>query len=147
MQSAPSKERERESSIIKTSFFSRRSKRKEDAKQPKGLRLNSPHKENLISSPQLDSLNSAIKNSLSSIITDDDITTTDRERLNEKIKQLGLDFFTEDFEGITVSTTKCLSCETITEQKETMIDIAVPISGYENVDNSEKSQFFIQVRS
>lgn len=144
MQSAPSKERERESSIIKTSFFSRRSKRKEDAKQPKGLRLNSPHKENLISSPQLDSLNSAIKNSLSSIITDDDITTTDRERLNEKIKQLGLDFFTEDFEGITVSTTKCLSCETITEQKETMIDIAVPISGYENVDNSEKSQFFIQ---
>lgn len=67
----------------------------------------------------------------------------DKERLAEKIKKLGLDFFTEDFEGMTVSTTKCLSCETVTEQKETMIDIAVPvpISGYTDTSNS-----FIQVR-
>lgn len=60
----------------------------------------------------------------------------------KKIKELGLDFFTEDFEGMTVSTTKCLSCETVTEQKETMIDIAlpVPISDYTGTSNS-----FIQV--
>lgn len=75
-------------------------------------------------------------------------TLKDKEYLAEKIRQLGLDFFKEDFEGITVSTTKCLSCETITEQKESMIDIAVPvpISGFDNSDYMDKSGSFIQVK-
>ncbi|XP_017482551.1 PREDICTED: uncharacterized protein LOC108371490 [Rhagoletis zephyria] len=70
----------------------------------------------------------------------------DKERLAEKIRELGLDFFSEDFEGVTVSTTKCLSCETVTEQKESMIDIAVPvpISGYDVADYSDKPSAFIQ---
>lgn len=69
------------------------------------------------------------------------------EKICEKIKKLGLDFFTEDFEGVTVSSTKCLSCETVTEQKETMIDLSVPITGYENMDTIENSNLFIQVSS
>lgn len=69
------------------------------------------------------------------------------EKICEKIKKLGLDFFTEDFEGVTVSSTKCLSCETVTEQKETMIDLSVPITGYENMDTIENSNLFIQVGS
>lgn len=67
------------------------------------------------------------------------------EKVNEKIKKMGVDFFTEDFEGITCSSTKCLSCETITEQKETMIDLSVPITGYENIDQQEDPNLFIQV--
>lgn len=65
-------------------------------------------------------------------------------KLRERIRELGLDFFTEDFEGVTVSSTKCLSCETVTEQKETMIDLSVPITGYENQD--KLADQFIQVR-
>ncbi|XP_073840862.1 ubiquitin specific protease 1 [Musca autumnalis] len=71
----------------------------------------------------------------------------DKQRLESKIRELGLDFFNDDFEGITVSTTKCLSCETITEQKETMIDIAVPVpqAGYEsNEYNADRPSSFIQ---
>lgn len=67
------------------------------------------------------------------------------EKVNEKIKKMGVDFFTEDFEGVTVSSTKCLSCETITEQKETMIDLSVPITGYENMDQLDDPNLFIQV--
>lgn len=68
-----------------------------------------------------------------------------KEKLDEKIKMMGLDFFCEDFEGITVSTTKCLTCETETEQKETMIDISVPISGQETMETMENPQLFFQV--
>lgn len=67
------------------------------------------------------------------------------EKVNEKIKKMGVDFFTEDFEGVTCSSTKCLSCETITEQKETMIDLSVPITGYENLDQLDDPNLFIQV--
>lgn len=67
------------------------------------------------------------------------------EKVNEKIKKMGVDFFTEDFEGVTCSLTKCLSCETITEQKETMIDLSVPITGYENMDQLDDPNLFIQV--
>lgn len=63
--------------------------------------------------------------------------------LSDRIRELGLDFFTEDFEGVTVSSTKCLSCETVTEQKETMIDLSVPITGYESQD--KLADQFIQV--
>lgn len=60
----------------------------------------------------------------------------------EKVPKLDSDFFSEDFEGVTVSTTKCLSCETETEQKETMIDIAIPISGHESLESLDNPQAF-----
>lgn len=66
------------------------------------------------------------------------VTTTERE------EKLPSDFFSTDFEGVTVSTTKCLSCETETEQKETMIDLSIPISGHESLDALENPQAFFQ---
>lgn len=62
----------------------------------------------------------------------------------EKVQKLESDFFSDDFEGVTVSTTKCLSCETETEQKETMIDLAIPISGHESLDSLDNPQAFFQ---
>lgn len=61
------------------------------------------------------------------------------------VSKMALDFFADDFEGVTVSSTKCLSCETITEQQETMIDLSVPITGYENMETIDNAQLFIQV--
>lgn len=80
-------------------------------------------------------------------VVDEEATAAaaEKAKLDERIKELGLDFFTEDFEGVTVSSTKCLSCETVTEQKETMIDLSVPITGYENVDAIDNPHQFIQV--
>lgn len=141
----PSQRESSGSNIIKTSFF-RKSKRKDDTKNSKNSRLQSPFKDNTqsLSGDSIDGLNNDKGTSKSTPNLDDDVTVKDKERISEKIKKLGLDFFTEDFEGITVSTTKCLSCETVTEQKETMIDIAVPISGYGNTDMEDKTHSFIQ---
>lgn len=77
----------------------------------------------------------------------DALLLKNKQRLLDRIRELGLNFFNEDFEGITVSTTKCLSCETITEQKETMIDIAVPVpqNGYESNEYGSRPGSFIQV--
>lgn len=66
-----------------------------------------------------------------------------KQTIQEKIKALGLDFFSEDFEGVTASSIQCLACETTTEQKETMIDLAVPIT--ENMETHELNDSFIQV--
>ncbi|XP_052900096.1 uncharacterized protein LOC128306587 [Anopheles moucheti] len=67
-----------------------------------------------------------------------------QERLKQRIRTLGLNFFCEDFEGVTVSRTRCLSCETVTEQKETMIDIAIPITSNEVNDAVKNPQQFYQ---
>lgn len=66
-----------------------------------------------------------------------------KQTIQEKIKALGLDFFSEDFEGVTASSIQCLACETTTEQKETMIDLSVPIT--ENMETHELTDSFIQV--
>ncbi|XP_053677971.1 uncharacterized protein LOC128728375 [Anopheles nili] len=66
------------------------------------------------------------------------------EQLKERIRTLGLNFFADDFEGVTVSRTRCLSCETVTEQKETMIDIAIPITSNEISDAAKNPQQFYQ---
>lgn len=66
-----------------------------------------------------------------------------KQTIQEKIKALGLDFFSEDFEGVTASSIQCLACETTTEQKETMIDLAVPIT--ENMETHDLNDSFIQV--
>lgn len=63
------------------------------------------------------------------------------------VNKMALDFFADDFEGVTVSSTKCLSCETVTVQQETMIDLSVPITGFENMETIDNAQLFIQVRS
>jgi ubiquitin carboxyl-terminal hydrolase 1 len=46
---------------------------------------------------------------------------------NDWSKNLGFDFVAEDFEGTTVLRTTCLECEIVTERKQTMCDISVPI--------------------
>lgn len=68
-----------------------------------------------------------------------------KQTIQERIKALGLDFFSEDFEGVTASSIQCLACETTTEQKETMIDLSVPIT--ENMETHELTDSFIQVSS
>lgn len=68
-----------------------------------------------------------------------------KQTIQEKIKALGLDFFSEDFEGVTASSIQCLACETTTSTKETMIDLAVPIT--ENMEAHELTDSFIQVSS
>lgn len=70
------------------------------------------------------------------------VNGTKSESCAEKSPKLESDFFSGDFEGVTVSTTKCLSCETETEQKETMIDIAIPISGHESLESLDNPQAF-----
>lgn len=72
-----------------------------------------------------------------------EIPSMSKEMVSDKIKALGLDFFSKDFEGVTASSIQCLACETTTEQKETMIDLAVPIT--ENMETNELSDSFIQV--
>lgn len=37
-----------------------------------------------------------------------------KQTIQEKIRALGLDFFSEDFEGVTASSIQCLACETTT---------------------------------
>ncbi|KNC22037.1 hypothetical protein FF38_14214 [Lucilia cuprina] len=179
-----------------SSFFSRKSKRKDESKNSKNSRLQSPLKDALMSggNTQITSTSNSLfylntndlntaststaasasagassigggSNSLTSpsnstalvagsavALDETDAPTAvalilkDKQRLEGKIRELGLDFFNEDFEGITVSTTKCLSCETITEQKETMIDIAVPVpqAGYESNEFMDRPSSFIQ---
>ncbi|GAB0099146.1 uncharacterized protein DMENIID0001_149860 [Sergentomyia squamirostris] len=117
--------------------FTRKSKRKDD--KSKVIKApESPSRDNLIN----DTLDSAIVKSKNKLPEEE--SQEQREKLNEKIKKMRLDFFCEDFEGITVSTTKCLTCETETEQKETMIDISVPISGQETMETMENPQLFFQ---
>lgn len=68
-------------------------------------------------------------------VSDSKLSLTDKDKIQEQITKLGLDFFSEDFEGTTMSSTRCLSCETVTEQKETMIDLSVPITAHmENIE-------------
>lgn len=136
------------------SFFSRKSKKK-DEKHNKNSKTtpDSPLKDNNSQSSDTVDASQSTTNSLKNLSIDEDVQlsqsqqqqSNDKEKIIDKIKKLGFDFFTEDFEGITVSTTKCLSCETITEQKESMIDIAVPISGQENMDAIDKPHLFFQV--
>ncbi|ALC47155.1 CG15817 [Drosophila busckii] len=82
--------------------------------------------------------------------SDDEMSTAsllkDKMRLEERIRELNLNFFNTDFEGIVVLTTKCLSCETITRQKQGMLDISVPvpISGYDIAELQDKPSAYIQ---
>lgn len=68
---------------------------------------------------------------------------TSAESVLVKIRELGIDFFTEDFEGCTLASTLCLSCETTTTQEEIMLDLSVPIT--ENMETQQLDDSFIQV--
>lgn len=152
------------SSIIKN--LSRKFKPKKEESSTKLLRLNSPLKDTnsyptesptSITSNTADSVDSGFAgtinlNKVTLTPTPEEesrvISANDKDRILERIKKLGLDFFSEDFEGVTVASTKCLTCETVTEQKETMINIAVPVpsSGYDCDDyTQDKPSCFIQV--
>lgn len=141
------------------SIFSRKIKRKDTLKSKNG----SPMKENIINSctemtsieesageSNMSSISSSnnLKCSLNSISNNSEscdsngVNESDKEKIDETIKRLGLDFFTEDFEGITLSTTKCLTCETVSEQKETMIDISIPLANNDNNQQLDPQLFF-----
>lgn len=146
------------------SIFSRKIKRKDTLKSKNG----SPMKENIINScSEMSSIeesagesnnmnstsNNNHKSSLNSISNNNNnnnsescdsngVNESDKEKIDETIKRLGLDFFTEDFEGITLSTTKCLTCETVSEQKETMIDISIPLATNDNNQPLDPQLFF-----
>lgn len=93
----------------------------------------------------LDPKNNTRNAILKALAGDNDIN--DKEKLKENVcKLLGLNFFCEDFEGVTVSSIKCLTCESVKTLKEKMIDISVPISGHENPDTMSNPQIFFQVR-
>lgn len=160
----------------KTSFFSRKSKRKDEVKSSKSTRVQSPLKDNspnslfYLNTVDLSgaSSTSGSANASTSVAppsvalptlpapqatkysSDDEMNSAtvlkDKMRLEDRIRELNLNFFSSDFEGIVVLTTKCLSCETITRQKQGMLDISVPvpISGYENADLQEKPSTYIQ---
>lgn len=133
------------------SIFSRKIKRKDTLKSKNG----SPMKENINSCTEMTSIeesagetNISSSNNLNSISNNSElcdsngVNESDKEKIDETIKRLGLDFFTEDFEGITLSTTKCLTCETVSEQKETMIDISIPLANNDNNQQLDPQLFF-----
>lgn len=150
----------------KTNWF-RKPKRKED--KNKVTRLDSPSKDTAIVIDAGNGFNSTASTANCSVVDGATVSATNtttgntnntatstptvpttsitpvdsKEEIQEKIKAMGLDFFSEDFEGVTVSSTRCLSCETVTEQKETMIDLSVPIT--DNMETVEQPNLFIQV--
>lgn len=126
------------------SIFSRKIKRKDTLKTKNGSPMKEINSEMTAIEETAETNN--IKSSLNSITNescDSNGVVDEKEKIDETIKRLGLDFFTEDFEGITLSTTKCLTCETVTEQKETMIDISIPLGNESN--QPLDPQIFFQV--
>jgi len=155
--------------IKKSSIFSRRPKRKPTqpistqvavapaASQVDTVRsnkLDSPMKERKTNTIlETDGNDLSLASTSTSVSTVDGSVSEDKDSgsgstvdMSEQIRKMGLDFFRNDFEGVTVSTTKCLTCENVKEKKETMIDISVPITNTENFDSLEHPQFFFQVR-
>lgn len=125
------------------SIFSRKIKRKDTLKNSGGT--SSPIKENIAENPIAeDEQQQQQQNNDTSRTNSEASSAESSDKVNEAIKRLGLDFFCKDFEGITLFTTKCLTCETVTEQKETMVDIAIPIS-HENLTQPIDPQLFFQV--
>jgi Ubiquitin carboxyl-terminal hydrolase len=121
------------------SIFSRKIRRKDTLKNNGGM--SSPIKENVADSVVEEE--PSVETSTNKL--DGEVPIVDNnDKINEAIKRLGLDFFCKDFEGITLFTTKCLTCETVTEQKETMVDIAIPIS-HDSLTQPIDPQLFFQV--
>jgi hypothetical protein len=81
------------------------------------------------------------------VIKSEVVDVIDKEQIMDRIKSLGLDFIREDFEGTTISTTKCLFCETETVQKESMIDLGIQICGVDTSNVAKNPESFFQVSS
>ena len=128
------------------SIFSRKIRRKDTMKN-NNVGTSSPIKENV--ADNVTTTTTTVVEEEPSVETNkvnvDTPAVDNNEKVNEAIKRLGLDFFCKDFEGITLFTTKCLTCETVTEQKETMVDIAIPMS-HESLTQPIDPQLFFQVR-
>ncbi|XP_034664731.1 uncharacterized protein LOC117899072 isoform X2 [Drosophila subobscura] len=168
-----------QTTTIKTSFFSRKSKRKDEVKSSKSTRIQSPLKDNsptaggLTAAPahstanSLFYLNTVDLSGASSVAapaaatptvsqpasttkysSDDEMNPAsalkDSMRLKDRILDQNINFFNADFEGVVVLTTKCLSCETVTKQKQGMLDISVPITGCDTADLQDKPSTYIQ---
>lgn len=117
-------------------------KRKKDDKS-KAMRVDSPSKE--VNCGDANNVNATTTTNVVAVNGTDveaDLASS-KQNIQEKIKSLGLDFFSQDFEGVTASSTRCLVCETTTEQRETMIDLSVPIT--ENMETLELTDSFIEV--
>lgn len=95
----------------KISFFQRISKNKTKEDKKTIPRVDSPSRDTVID-----------------LVLDDEQLAPSKEEILDKLQKLGLNYFSQDFEGITVSTIKCLTCETTTEHKETMIDLSVALT-------------------
>lgn len=121
------------------SIFSRKIRRKDTLKSNGGT--SSPIKENVADSV-VEEEPASVENT--NKVDGEVPNADDNDKINEAIKRLGLDFFCKDFEGITLFTTKCLTCETVTEQKETMVDIAIPMS-HDSLTQPIDPQLFFQV--
>lgn len=119
------------------SIFSRKIRRKDTMKNNGGI--SSPIKENVN-----DNAAGEEEPPADAKVNAEAAAVDNNEKVNEAIKRLGLDFFCKDFEGITLFTTKCLTCETVTEQKETMVDIAIPMS-HDALAQPIDPQLFFQV--
>lgn len=125
------------------SIFSRKIRRKDTMKSNGGI--SSPIKENVVDNVTIEEEPSVeSKEQRENKVNSEASSLDSNEKVNEAIKRLGLDFFCKDFEGTTLFTTKCLTCETVTEQKETMVDIAIPIS-HDNSTQPIDPQLFFQV--
>lgn len=127
--------------VEKKKWFPKR--RKEE--KTKNLRVDSPSKESRAHSESATTSNAASSAVAGAAImngaTGCDVSPTSAESVLDKIRELGIEFFSEDFEGICKASTLCLTCETTTEQDENMLDLSVPIT--ENMDELDES--FIEV--
>lgn len=136
-------------------LFSRKSKRKKSedervppdspSKEPPGARSGDDSETTSPTEPASRPSEEYRKNLLlQALVGADDIS--DKEKLKKAVCQrLGLNFFSEDFEGVSVSSIKCLTCETVRNCEETMIDVSVPITGHEHPDSMSDPQQFFQV--
>lgn len=122
-------------------IFTRKIRRKDTMKSNGGI--SSPIKENIVDNSTTVEEEPSVDPAVTKNNTEASAAESD-EKVNEAIKRLGLDFFCKDFEGITLFTTKCLTCETVTEQKETMVDIAIPMS-HDSLMQPIDPQLFFQV--
>lgn len=130
------------------SIFSRKIRRKDTMKSVSNG-VSSPIKETACDNGSVDDetttpTTTVVDGSAKVVSESEQSSPESSDKINEVIKRLGLDFFCKDFEGITLFTTKCLTCETVTEQKEKMIDIAIPIS-HDALAQPIDPQMFFQV--
>lgn len=61
----------------------------------------------------------------------------DTFRSIQQMDRQGFEFFSEHFEGILVTTSQCVECETPSEQRQTIINLDIPFTDNTQYENSE----------